>query len=205
MTVSEQNSAALTAALDTLAEALYAHLTAALSSTGEGDRAVQARYTALRQATERYQDLLFDELGEVLPWQLPEGAGLVESEDADAKASAVSVLVRRDYDLVDGDALLAAGRESYTELFPEQPTEAADADVTHAGRAIYQLLHAHGVDGVDRRSEQSGMAPRGGTVWVQAITDDDADTLPDDPFGIADEQMLVYRLDEIVEPDETSG
>ena len=43
--------------------------------------------------------------------------------------------------------------------------------------------------------------PRGGTVWVQSLAADDAETLVDDPFGVADEDMLIYRLDEVLGPD----
>ncbi|MGH8826242.1 MAG: hypothetical protein ACRDVZ_01330, partial [Jiangellaceae bacterium] len=68
-------------------------------------------------------------------------------------------------------------------------------------RALYQLLHAYGVDGLDQRAESAGLAPRGGTVWVQALDEADAETLVDDPFGVADEDMLVYRLDEVIDVD----
>jgi hypothetical protein len=37
-------------------------------------------------------------------------------------------------------------------------------------------------------------------VWVQGLLRDDAETLVDDPFGVADEDMLIYRLDEVRGP-----
>ncbi|NEE01289.1 hypothetical protein [Phytoactinopolyspora halotolerans] len=193
----------LQAALDSLTDALENHLEACLARTGEADVAVQSAYTALRHAAAAYDDLLFELRDEVTPWEFPEGPHVdVEYEDADAEPEAVGVFVRRDYDIAETGELLRAGREAYGELYPAQPEQAAVADVTHAGRALYQLLHAYGVDGLDQRAESAGLQPRGGTVWVQELTDTDTDSLVDEPFGVIDDEMLIYRLDEVVERDD---
>lgn len=203
MTTPTPDAARLNAALDALTDALEAHLEATLARSGDSDAAVQTAYTALRQAAERYDNLLYDQLDEVTPWEFPEGPHIdVEYEDEDALPGAVGVLVRRDYDLVDDDALVRSGRAAYREIYPDDPAESVEADVVHPGRAIYQMLHAYGVDGIDQRAEESGLRPRGGTVWVQALTDADTQTLVDDPFGVADEEMLVYRLDEVIDVDD---
>jgi hypothetical protein len=203
VTISPQEQARLGAALDDLTDALQAHLSACTRSTGEADPAVQAAYTALRDAAERYDDLLFTLLDEVTPWEFPEGPHLdAEYKDVEAVPGVLGVLVRRDYSLVDDDALLGAGRDAYAELHPDEPEEAAVSDVSQPGRALFQLLHAYGVDGLDERAEDAGLRARGGTVWVQTLDDEDAATLVDDPFGVADEEMLVYRLDEVVAPDD---
>lgn len=187
-------------ALETLVGALREHLDAALKRSRDGDTAAQAAYTRLRAAATEYDDLLFDLTQEVTPWEFIKRDGeSPEFEDRGAAPDAVSVLVRRDYGLADPVGLLEAGREAYAELFPGEPREAAAADVSHPGRAIYQLLHAFGVDGMDLRAESAGLAPRGGTVWVQALLPSDSGLEGDDPFAVADEEMLVYRLDEIVE------
>lgn len=192
-------------ALDRLTDALEAHLETALRRTGDTDPAVQNAYTVLRNASADYDELLFELTGEVTPWEYPTGGELeVEYEDTDTLPSVVGVMVRRDYELADVDVLLAAGREAYAELYPEDPPQTAVSDVTHPGRALYQLLHAYGVDGLDQRAEDSGLLARGGTVWVQALDDDDAATLAADPFSVADEDMLVYRLDEVVDLDPES-
>ena len=202
VTTTPQDEARLTAALDDLTDALEAHLAACTRRTGEADPAVQAAYTALRTAASRYDDLLFTLLDEVTPWEFPEGPHVeVEYENPDVVPQIVGVLVRRDYILDDGDALLTAGREAYAELYPDDPDEAARSDVSHPGRALYQLVHVYGIDGLDERAELAGLRPRGGTVWVQALDDEDAATLVDDPFGVADEEMLVYRVDEALAPD----
>ncbi|PSK98710.1 hypothetical protein CLV30_11993 [Haloactinopolyspora alba] len=203
MTTSANDNERLQAALDDLTDALEAHLQAVLGRSGEADTAVQSAYTALRQAAERYDDLLFDLRDEVTPWEFPEGppTGL-EYEDDGAVPGTVGVLVRRDYTIGDGDALLGAGREAYGELYPDDPMESAVADVSHPGRALYQMLHAYGVDGFDERAEDAGLSPRGGTVWVQALPESDSESLTDDPFGVADENLLVYRVDEIIHTEE---
>jgi hypothetical protein len=186
-----------------LTDALENHLERCLTRSGEADTEVQTAYAILRQASERYDDLLFELLDEVTPWEFPQGPHVdIEYEDADAEPSAVGVFVRRDYDVGDADQLLHAGQDAYSELYPAHPREAAVADVSHPGRALYQLLHAYGVDGLDQRAEASGLTPRGGTVWVQELGQDDTETLIDEPFGVVDEEMLIYRLDEVIEPDD---
>ncbi len=191
------------AALDNLTDALENHMEACLARSGEADVAVQAAYTALRHAAAQYDDLLFELRDEVTPWEFPEGPHVdIEYEDSDAEPAAVGVFVRRDYDISEAGELLRAGREAYGEIYPADPEEAAVADVTHAGRALYQLLHAYGVDGLDLRAEGSGLQPRGGTVWVQELAEGDTETLVNEPFGVIDDDMLIYRLDEVVEVDE---
>lgn len=204
MTTPTNDTERLQAALDDLTDALENHLQAVLARQGEADAGVQTAYTALRQLAERYDDLLFDICDEVTPWEFPEGppSGL-EYEDHDAAPGLVGVLVRRDYEISDTDTLLGAGREAYGELYPGDPVESAVSDVSHPGRALYQMLHAYGVDGLDERAEDAGMLPRGGTVWVQALAPGDDETISDDPFGVADEELLVYRVDEIIHVDES--
>lgn len=197
MTISPLERSQLHACLDDLTDALKGHLAACVNSTGESDASVQATYTALRSAASQYDDLLFSLLDEVTPWEFPEPppAG-VGGEDVEAAPGLVGILVRRDYAVQDDDALLAAGRQAASEPFPDGP-DLARSGAEQAGRALYQLLNAYGVDGLDERAEEAGLRPRGGTVWVQAIDEQDAATLVDDPFGVADEDMLVYRLDEV--------
>ena len=205
VTTSPQDYSRLHAALEELTDALDAHLEAVLRRVGEADPAVQAAYTRLRDAAERYDDLLFELTDEVTPWEFPEAPENPEYEDRSAAPDAVTVMVRRDYGIADPAGLLVAGRKAYSELYPDEPEEAANADVSHPGRALFQMLHAYGVDGLDSRADDAGLAARGGTVWVQAIDSDDAETIVTDPFGIADEDMLIYRLDEVIQPDPDDG
>lgn len=203
VTVSPPDDTDLRELFDDLVAALTSHFHAVRNRRDEADPQVQAAYTRLRSAAERYDDMLFELTGEVTPWEFPEGPPAdVEYEDRGAAPDAVTVMVRRDYGIADPAGLLLAGREAYADLYPGDPPEAAVADVSHSGRALYQLLHAYGVDGLDNRAENAGLAPHGGTVWVQGLASGDAETLADDPFGVADEDMLIYRLDEVIGPDD---
>lgn len=203
VTISPSDDTDLRELFDDLVAALTSHFHAVRNRRDEADPQVQAAYTRLRSAAERYDDMLFELTGEVTPWEFPAGPPAdVEYEDRGAAPDAVTVMVRRDYGIADPAGLLVAGREAYADLYPGDPPEAAVADVSHPGRALYQLLHAYGVDGLDNRAENAGLAPHGGTVWVQGLVPGDAETLVDDPFGVADEDMLIYRLDEVIGPDD---
>ena len=189
-------------ALDVLVSALRDHLEACERSTGEGDLLVQSAYTALREAADRYDDALFEVHDEVTPWEFPtEGLVDTEHEGEAVDSGRITVLVRRDYELGDAAHLLAAGRAAYADAFPSDPAEAAAADVTHPGRALYQMLHAYGIDGFDEAAEAAGLSAVGGTVWVQSLDPDDEPVDDEDPFAVADPDLLVYRLDEVLAED----
>jgi hypothetical protein len=203
VTTSPRDQARLNDALDKLTGALEAHLTACLESTGEADAAVQEAYTTLRDAASNYDDLLFTLLDEVTPWEFAEGPPVAaDDEQRDGRLETIALLLRRDYTVADEGALLTAARQAYAELNPDDADSIVVETVDHAGRALYQLLLAYGVDGLDQRSELAGLVRHGGTLWMQEIDEDDVATLSEDPFGVADEQVLVYRLDE-VHADET--
>jgi hypothetical protein len=207
VTTSPRDQARLNDALDELTEALEAHLAACFESTGEADAAVQEAYTALRDAASRYDDLLFTVLDEVTPWEFAEGPQVeadveAEVDEREDGLTTIALLLRRDYSVADDDAMLAAARQAYAELNPDETDAMADSDVNHAGQALYQLLLAYGVDGLDQRAELAGLVRHGGTLWMQEIDAADVSTLAEDPFGVAEEQALVYRLDE-VQADET--
>lgn len=207
VTTSPRDQARLNDALDELTDALGAHLAACIESTGEADAAVQEAYTALRDAASRYDDLLFTMLDEVTPWEFAEGPQVeadveAEVEEREDGLTTIALLLRRDYSVADDDAMLAAARQAYAELNPDETDAMADSDVNHAGQALYQLLLAYGVDGLDQRAELAGLVRHGGTLWMQEIDAADVSTLAEDPFGVAEEQALVYRLDE-VQADET--
>ncbi len=184
-------------AAEALKAAIDAHLAAVERRTGEGDERVQVLYDELRLASEAYDDLMFDLYDEVTPWEYPEETEAVSVAEGDVRRFAL--LVRRDYTLDDAEALLAAGREAYTEVWPQEPEGTINGDVPSPARAIYQLINAYGPDGLAERAEQAGLRPHGGSIWVQVVAEDDDTLEADDPFAISDEDALVYRLDETYE------
>jgi hypothetical protein len=184
-----------------LKAAVDRHLAAVEARAGENDPAVQDAYSALHEAAEAYDDALFEVYEEVTPFtfaEVPEMTGEEEGERETEEAARLGVFLRRDYDVADRTALLAAGRGAYADTWPEDSPADAEADVDLPGRAVYQLVNAYGVDGLDGRAEDAGLDPRGGTLWVVQLDAAD-DTLVDEPFAAADEERLVYRLDEVYE------
>lgn len=83
-----------------------------------------------------------------------------EEVDPAVSPSGISVISRRDYEVVDPDAVLRAGREAYLRLWPDDGEAAAAADVNHLGRAIYQLAHADGWESLRRVDGLSAVAGR---------------------------------------------
>ncbi len=182
--------AALQSALGDLKAALDRHLLACANRSGEQDEDVQAAYEALRVAAERYDDVLFEVYDEVTPWEFPE-APTGRVVEVAAEVDSVAVLVRRDYDLVDVDVLVGAASEAAAELVPDgEPVDSDDA-----GWALSRLLESYGPDGLQLRARAVGLEPRGGTLWLVNVPDA-ASSLDDDPFLVADEEQLLYRVDE---------
>jgi hypothetical protein len=199
------------AAAETLKRAVDAHLYAVAARRGEDDPAVQDAYDALRTAAEAYDEILFEVYDEVTPFDFSAGAestadGDEEVEDLPLVPDTLSVLLRRDYDVVDPDMLVIAGRAARAEVdgaarlatadddLPEGALDIADADDAQVGSAIYHLVHAYGVDGLHVRAEEIGLEPTGGTLWLLDELDGEID---DDPFGGIDEEKLRLRLDEL--------
>jgi hypothetical protein len=193
---------AIRAAAESLKAAIDRHLSAVQARTGEDDPLVQAAYDALRGAAEAYDDLLFETFDEVTPFELADqsDAGEGAAPDLDSDPETLTVLLRRDYDVVDPEALVQSGRAARAELDGEADRMADDPDDTddegeeHLGAAVYHLVHAYGVDGLHARAEEIGLEPVGGTLW---LVDDVPGELEGDAFAGADPELVRLRLDEI--------
>jgi len=184
-------------ALAALTGALERHLSACEARSGESDPRVQEAYEALRDAADAYDDALYDATGEVTPMETPAPSAPVGDSGETTVPARIGLLLRRDYAVRDVDELLAAAQAAQTQTWPEEAGPVLDVDVT-PGRAVYQLLDAHGVDGLDDLSEDAGLDPVGGTVWVVAQDADD-DSLFEEPFEDVDPERVLYRLDEVFE------
>ena len=64
-----------------LVQALHTHLAAVEASTGEGDQDVVAAYLSLLDATEAYEDLLYDVYEEVVPFSTEDEDDLDDEDD----------------------------------------------------------------------------------------------------------------------------
>lgn len=187
------------AAAEALKAAIDRHLAAVEARTGEDDPVVQEAYDAVRTAAEAYDDALFDVYDEVTPFDLVEQPGEGEAvaeaaDDLDADPETLTVLLRRDYDVVDLDTLVAAGHSARVESDGAAAEDEAAGEEEHVGAAVYHLVHAYGVDGLHARAEDIGLEPTGGTMWLLDEVPGDID---DDAFEGVDEERVRLRLDEV--------
>lgn len=110
--------------------------------------------------------------------------------ETDEAPTGVSVLQRRDYRVVDEAAVMAAGRAAYLRVWPDDDEAAAAADVTHLGRALYQLAHADGWHSLDH---VEGLRVTAGAVAVidqDELLRGDPDDWPDDLFDLDGEEIF---------------
>lgn len=105
-----------------------------------------------------------DEDDNFVPEPLPEGQRL-------------SVRTREDFIVTDEGALVEAGRTAYAQAWPEDSPGAAQQQVGTAADAIYQLLHAGGLDALARGTAVPGLQNAGGETLVEPVER----ALQDDP------------------------
>jgi hypothetical protein len=217
---------AVPAAAEALKAAIDRHLAAVVARRGEEDPDVQDAYEALRAAAEAYDDVLFEVHDEVTPFEfaepeadLPRGSD-DDLDDLPVVPESFSVLLRRDYDLVDAEALVEAGRAARAEVdgaarlggvdgvngvdgvaglpaiddLEDADGEDEDGLDENIGAAVYHLVHAYGVDGLHVRAEEIGLEPTGGTMWLLDEVGGDIDGAP---FDGVEAERLRLRLDEL--------
>jgi hypothetical protein len=187
---SPPNAADVRAAAEALKLAIDRHLEAVENRSGEQDEKVQDTYAALHAAAEVYDDLLFEVHDEVTPFSFVSAP--VEGPDA-GDIDAVSIVARRDYEIVDRERLLAAGRA----LFADD-TEAAEVvdSVEDASSAVAVLFDRYELEGFDANAEQAGLLPAGATTWVLPGLPPrgDEDWL-DAPFVAVADADVIHRID----------
>lgn len=94
-------------------------------------------------------------------------------------AERIAVLMRHDFLITDREALIAAGRAAYLEVWPGDIADDAEFDVQTVGQAVYQLMHASGEDTI-LGNVQGLRSDRG----VQLTLDVTEPLDVDDPFAI---------------------
>lgn len=91
-----------------------------------------------------------------------------------------------------------AGRRAYLRVWPDDDDVAAAADVSHLGRALYQLAHADGWHSLD---QVEGLRPTGGAVAVlqqDELLGPDPDKWPDELFD--DDAELLFSQHDVFGP-----
>ncbi|MFJ3335856.1 hypothetical protein [Streptomyces sp. NPDC086766] len=182
------------AAAEAVKTALDRHLAAVERRSGEDDPAVYEAFNQLAAAAEVYDELLYDRYDEVTPFEIP-GDDVLPPYAGPEEPSAISVLIRRDYAVVEPQRLRSQA----------QRVEAADSEVgaSLGGDASDTVHGALGIlfgefepDEIASRHKEFGLEEGDSTLWVTA-SDEPAD--PGDwleaPFEQVDPEAVVCRFD----------
>jgi len=168
-----EGAAALRDAAAALAAAVTRHAEAVTAVTGHaGVREVVAASDALAAVARDYADAQVAYCGTGYPFDLvDEDADDEDDEDDDEPwpppGRRLSVESRHEFVVADPEALMAAGRAAYLEVWPDDDEAAAAADVQDLGRALYQVAHAAGWG----EFEAPGLEPT--VSEMQVVTHDD--------------------------------
>ncbi|MFF3555304.1 hypothetical protein ACWD4V_15925 [Streptomyces tsukubensis] len=192
----QPTAAEVRAAAEAVKAALDRHLAAVENRTGEDDPAVYDAFNALAVAAEAYDERLYDRYDEVTPFEIPGAEDALPPYAGPEEPNALSVLIRRDYAVVEPQRLLAQAQRI-------ADIEAVDDPVPGAGRPAGASVHtALGVlfgeyepDEIATRHKEFGLEEGDSTLWVSA-----GDELPEPgewlaaPFE-ADAQRVICRFD----------
>ncbi|MER6926340.1 hypothetical protein ABT314_46825, partial [Streptomyces spiralis] len=113
----QPTAAEVRAAAEAVKAALDRHLAAVERRSGEDDPAVYEAFNQLAAAAETYDELLYDRYDEVTPFEIP-GDDTLPPYTGPEEPNAISVLIRRDYAVVEPQRLLSQA----------QRVEAADVE-----------------------------------------------------------------------------
>ncbi|MFI8964250.1 hypothetical protein ACIGO8_19285 [Streptomyces sp. NPDC053493] len=184
----QPTAAEVRAAAEAVKAALDRHLAAVERRTGDDDPAVYEAFNALAAAAEAYDEALYDRYDEVTPFEIPGADDSLPPYAGPEEPHAVSVLIRRDYAVVEPQRLIAQARR-VTDLERDD-----EAGTTHAALGV--LFGEYEPDEIASRHKEFGLEEGDSTLWVEA-----ADELPEPgewlpaPFDHADPERIVCRFD----------
>jgi hypothetical protein len=185
------------AAVEAVKAALDRHLDAIENRTGEDDPAVYAAFEALASAAESYDELLYDTFDEVTPFEVP-AAETVPEYEGPQEPEAISVLIRRDYLIVDPDRLFAQARLAVE----------ADGDIpasSTVNAAVGVVFGEYEPDEIAQRHKEFGLEEGDSTLWVSAVEPPEPGEWLEAPFEQADPHMVVCRFDVSAVFDDEAG
>ncbi|MFF8600389.1 hypothetical protein ACF065_09665 [Streptomyces sp. NPDC015232] len=184
----QPTAAEVRAAAEAVKAALDRHLAAVEGRTGDDDPAVYEAFNALAAAAEAYDEALYDRYDEVTPFEIPGADDSLPPYAGPKEPHALSVLIRRDYAVVEPQRLIAQARR-VTDLDRED-----GAATTHAALGI--VFGEYEPDEIASRHKEFGLEEGDSTLWVEAAEDlpEPGDWL-DAPFDHADPERLVCRFD----------
>ncbi|WP_335941204.1 hypothetical protein [Streptomyces sp. PTD5-9] len=192
----QPTAAEVRAAAEAIKTALDRHLTAVERRTGDDDPAVYDAFNDLAAAAESYDELLYARYDEVTPFEIPGADDSLPPYTGPEEPNALSVLIRRDYAVVEPPRLIAqaqriAALDPHDRAFGNAP---AVGSSVHAALGV--LFGEYEPDEIASRHAEFGLEEGDSTLWVTA-----AEELPEAgewlgaPFEDADPQLVVCRFD----------
>ncbi|TXS51274.1 hypothetical protein [Streptomyces sp. t39] len=193
----QPTAAEVRAAAEAVKAALDRHLEAVENRSGEDDPAVYEAFNALAAAAEAYDERLYDRYDEVTPFEIPGADDSLPPYAGPEEPNALSVLIRRDYAVVEPQRLLAQ-TQRIADLDRGAQERPGSAPVVGASvhAALGVLFGEYEPDEIASRHKEFGLEEGDSTLWVSA-----ADELPEPgewlsmPFDQADPQRVVCRFD----------
>ena len=185
----QPTAAEVRAAAEAVKTALDRHLAAVERRSGEDDPAVYEAFNQLAAAAETYDELLYDRYDEVTPFEIP-GAEDAPPYTGPEEPTALSVLIRRDYAVVEPQRLRA-----HAQRIEAADDESAETSGTVHG-ALGLLFGEFEPDEIASRHKEFGLEEGDSTLWV-TVSDDPAEPGEwlEAPFEQVDPQRVVCRFD----------
>lgn len=183
-------AAEVRAAAEAVKEALDRHLAAVERRTGDEDPDVYAAFNELAAAAEEYDELLYDRYDEVTPFEIPNPEDGVPYTGP-TEPAAFSVLIRRDYAVVEPPRLIAQAERVAAH---DQDAELAQDGGT-AG-ALGVLFGEYEPDEIASRYKEFGLEEGDSTLWIAASEEmaEPGEWL-NSPFGHTDPKDVMHRFD----------
>ncbi|MFZ3556357.1 hypothetical protein [Streptomyces sp. BH055] len=193
----QPTAAEVRAAAEAVKAALDAHLAAVERRSGEDDPAVYEAFNELAAAAEEYDELLYDRYDEVTPFEIPGSEDSLPPYAGPEEPNALSVLIRRDYAVVEPQRLLAqAGRVADLDEDVAADGEAANGAGSSVHAALGVLFGEFEPDEIASRHKEFGLEEGDSTLWVTASDDPtDPGEWLEAPFEQVDPQRVVCRFD----------
>ncbi|MCF4137583.1 hypothetical protein L1856_13745 [Streptomyces sp. Tue 6430] len=189
----QPTAAEVRAAAEAVKTALDRHLAAVERRTGEDDPAVYEAFNELAAAAEAYDELLYDRYDEVTPFEIPGAEDSLPPYAGPEEPNALSVLIRRDYAVVEPQRLLAQAQRVEAAEF-EDGADAEASGTVHG--ALGLLFGEFEPDEIASRHKEFGLEEGDSTLWVLAA-DEPAEPGEwlETPFEQPDPQQVVCRFD----------
>ncbi|WP_128428000.1 hypothetical protein [Streptomyces cyaneus] len=189
----QPTAAEVRAAAEAVKTALDRHLAAVERRSGEDDPAVYEAFNQLAAAAEVYDELLYDRYDEVTPFEIPGTEDALPPYTGPEEPNAVSVLIRRDYSVVEPQRLLAQAQR----IEAADYDDGADADASGTAHGALGILFGEfEPDEIASRHKEFGLEEGDSTLWVTAS---DEQAVPGEwleaPFEGVDPQRVVCRFD----------